>query len=483
MNPADTEIESWEAGADATGAFLEYFRCPPAFAPLKVISHSSVREGFFRFGSTLCFGKIDAAACTHAADSRLLDAVSATQTSLGSGVRLPFNPTEVIENLRRERYLVSRGRERRLRSLYYFVRPVLPSAIRRSLHQYVFGRRRASVFPAWPVDCSVEQILWSLMELVIRATDVREIPFIWFWPEGKSCAAMMTHDVEEENGAAHCDMLMDLDEGFGVKASFQLVPEGRYQDVEALVARIRKRGFETNIHDLDHDGRLYEQVGRFQKRARKINAYAQKFSMQGFRAGAMHRNQEWFDMLEFQYDMSVPTVAYLEPQSGGCCTVTPYFVGDVLELPLTTVQDHSLFFILCEHSIDLWQRQIEIISAHHGLISFIVHPDYILGERERALYCELLQYLSKQRDEQNIWLALPSEINQWWRERSKMELVRERNAWQIRGTGCERARLAYARIVDGRLNYRFADGSSPRTGESTGSRQRDVAPEHVDCGQ
>jgi len=299
------------------------------------------------------------------------------------------------------------------------------------------------------------------MELAINATGASEIPFIWFWPEGKNCAAMMTHDVEEENGAAYCDTLMDLDDSLGIKAAFQLVPEGRYGGVESLVTRIRARGFEANIHDLDHDGRLYAHVGQFQQRARKINEYARRYSMQGFRAGAMHRNQEWFGMLEFQYEMSVPTVSHLEPQSGGCCTVTPYFVGDVLELPLTTVQDHGLFYILDERSIDLWRQQIEIISAHHGLISFIIHPDYIVQTRERELYCELLRYLSGLKGVRDLWFAVPSEINRWWRERSQMRLVREQDGWRIHGTGRERARLAYARMVNGKLSYRIADQSSP----------------------
>lgn len=375
---------------------------------------------------------------------------------LGGRISLSFNPTEVIENSRRERYLVTTDSEHGFRSLYYLLRPILPFPFRRMLQRCVFRWRRGN-FPTWPVDYSVEQIFESLMQLAIQATGELEIPFIWFWPEGKNTAVMMTHDVEEENGTAHCEMLMDLDDSFGVKAAFQLIPEGRYSGVEQLVARIRLRGFETNIHDLDHDGRLYEDVQRFQKRARKINAYARKYSMEGFRAGAMHRNQEWFDMLEFQYEMSVPNASHLEPQAGGCCTVTPYFVGRLLELPLTTIQDHGLFNILGEHSIDLWKQQIEIISARHGLISFIIHPDYLVRASVRRLYRELLEYISRLREGGDIWLALPGEINRWWRERSQMRLVREGERWQIRGLGSERARLAFASLVNGKLDYRVAN--------------------------
>jgi hypothetical protein len=260
-------------------------------------------------------------------------------------------------------------------------------------------------------------------------------------------------------GAAHCDMLMDMDDSVGLKSAFQLVPEVRYDDFEQLIARCRARGFEANLHDLDHDGRLYEDLHLFRKRSQKINAYAKKYSLNGFRAGAMHRNQNWFNLLEFQYEMSVPNVSHLEPQRGGCCTVTPYFVGPLLELPLTTVQDHGLFYILGEYSIDLWKQQIQDISAHNGLISFIIHPDYIVRSRERELYRELLQYFVRLRDRRNIWFALPEEINQWWRARSEMRLVHKEGSWQISGQGSERARVAFARMSDGEVEYRLAEPS------------------------
>ena len=55
----------------------------------------------------------------------------------------------------------------------------------------------------------------------------------------------------------------------------------------------------------------------------------------------------------------------------------PYFVGKILELPLTTIQDYSLFHILGDYSINLWKQQIDIIREKNGLASFITHPDYL----------------------------------------------------------------------------------------------------------
>jgi len=101
----------------------------------------------------------------------------------------------------------------------------------------------------------------------------------------------------------------------------------------------------------------------------------------------MYRKVDWFKYLCFAYDMSVPNVAHLEPQRGGCCTVMPYFLpGGMLELPLTTIQDYSLFHILQDYSLAVWKQQIQLILDGHGLLSFTIHPDYVRPQRAQAVY-------------------------------------------------------------------------------------------------
>jgi hypothetical protein len=173
----------------------------------------------------------------------------------------------------------------------------------------------------------------------------------------------------------------------------------------------------------------------------------------------MYRNQDWYDAFNFSYDMSVPNVAHLEPQRGGCCTVMPYFIGKVLELPLTTIQDYSLFHILGDYSIDLWKSQIDLILKRNGLVSFIVHPDYVIDKRAQQVYAALLRHIAQLRDDGKIWVALPNEVNQWWRERSQMKLVRAGDDWKIEGPGSERARIAYAALEAGRLVYQIPSES------------------------
>ena len=207
------------------------------------------------------------------------------------------------------------------------------------------------------------------------------------------------------------------------------------------------------MHDLNHDGRLFRGHAEFLRRAERIRAHAREFRAEGFRSAVLYRNLDWFNDLGCSYDMSVPNVAHLDPQRGGCCTVMPYFIGEVLELPLTTTQDYSLFHVLRDYSLRLWEEQIGRIVARHGLVSFNIHPDYIREGNARAVYVALLRRLAAVRAERNVWTALPGDVNGWWRRRAAMELVHDRGAWRVAGDGCETARVAWAALDGDRLVY------------------------------
>lgn len=377
-----------------------------------------------------------------------------------SSIQLPFELNDLVDDLRLERYVPQpdRGITRRaVRNGYYFLRPLLSIAVRRRLQKIFFRGWDRVPFPRWPVDTTVEQIFEKLLVLALDARQVDSIPFIWFWPEGASSCVMMTHDVETEAGVRSCSNLMDIDEAHSIPSSFQIVPEDRYKATQEWVDGIRQRGFEINVQDLNHDGRLFNNHHSFLARAKSINQYVRAYRAKGFRAAVMYRNPDWYDALDVCYDMSIPNIAHLEPQRGGCCTVFPYFIGGILELPLTTTQDYSLFHILDDYSIELWKRQIALIQEKHGLISFIVHPDYIVTERARNTYLALLDHLAQMRQGDDIWMALPGEIDQWWRDRSQMQLVKDGDQWVIRGRGSDRARLAFASLENGRLTYTIAN--------------------------
>jgi hypothetical protein len=179
----------------------------------------------------------------------------------------------------------------------------------------------------------------------------------------------------------------------------------------------------------------------------------------------MYRNLDWLPTLNVSYDMSVPNVGHLDPQRGGCCTVMPYFIRDMVELPLTTVQDYSLFNVLQQRSLDLWKAQIRITEKEHGLVSFIIHPDYVTEPWATHLYYGLLEHLAQLRSDLRIWFTLPREIDAWWRARRAMRLTRESGRWRIVGPEAERARIAYASMESGGVAYRIEEPhGSPTVG-------------------
>lgn len=437
----------------------DYFRCPDDASSLEVAAELSPDSGFFRFGEeVVCYGHSSTGTRARDAAAPLCDVSEAVRLH-ESRAELPFDPTEVATNLRYERYAHPEGGSARtatgkaVRKAYYFARPLMPVAVRKHLQTVHLSGWRDLPFPRWPVDTTVDNLMEKLLALTIRCRGGESVPFIWFWPEGMSACAIMTHDVETETGMAFCSELMDINDSFGIPASFQVVPEERYRVTERYLEGIRNRGFEVAVHDLNHDGRLYWDRKEFDRRAAKINCYRREWGASGFRAGVLYRNQEWFDALDFEFDMSVPNVAHLDPQRGGCCTVMPYFVGNVLEMPVTATQDYSLFHILNDYSMVLWEQQIDLILQKHGLLNMIAHPDYIAGAQEQKAYKGLLAIYARLRREQNVWVVLPNEANTWWRQRSQMKIVRRGGAWRIEGEGSERAVLAMASLENDRLTY------------------------------
>jgi hypothetical protein len=385
---------------------------------------------------------------------------SCSMPPVASPLQPSFDVTQLVDNLTHERYVTNShglspggASNPLLTKLYYFLRPFLSVSVRSPLQRMYFRGWEKTTFPAWPLDLTAERLLETALLLSMKDCGVDTVPFIWFWPNGASSAAILTHDVETVKGLDFCPRLMDIDESFGFRSAFQIIPEERYPVTKAFLQEVRDRGHEINVQDLNHDGNLFRDRQQFLSRVKAINRYGRLWGAKGFRSAILYRNLNWYDALDFEYDMSVPNVGHLEPQRGGCCTVFPYFIGGLLELPLTTTQDYSLFHILREYRIDLWKAQTALIMKEHGLLSFIAHPDYLLDGRSLNTYRALLAFLAELEAEHSLWIGLPNQVNEWWRQRSKMTLVPDGKGWRIEGPGKERAQVAYASLDGDRLVY------------------------------
>ena len=208
----------------------EYYRLPRDWREYAQCDQASGQPGFFRFGSeSLCYGRCKAGTTNKLASAALHDARNDVRFE-NHTVHLPIEPAEVIDNLRRERYVLAPASNGVVRSLlvrkaYYGVRQFLPVSIRRQLQRVYFSGWRELPFPNWPVDTTVDSLHEEFLRLAMKAKGVKRVPFIWFWPEGARNCLIMTHDVETETGRDFTPNLMDLDDSRAIKASFQVVPE------------------------------------------------------------------------------------------------------------------------------------------------------------------------------------------------------------------------------------------------------------------
>jgi hypothetical protein len=457
------------ASLKAHRAFLDHTKCPPSILERMTCSPGSGPKGFFRLDGLRLYGRINGGSPSLGPGENL-PSIDALISRGEASVALPFDPTEIIDNLRFERYVgsadagVSYSADSKSisRRIYYALRPLFPVKVRRILQRAALQDWSKISFPTWPVDTTVDDFIDRLWILALEASGEEQIPFIWYWPQAFQSCAIMTHDVETGAGQEFCHTLLKLEQEYGIKSSFELVPEVRYELSQSVVNAIRQAGSEICVHGLNHDGRLFSSEALFRSRAEAINRYGRTWEAKGFRSPVMYRNLDWYDAFDFSYDMSVPNVAHVDPQRGGCCTIFPYFIGDIVELPLTTIQDYPLYNILRSDPMEMWAQQLELIVAKHGLASFIIHPDYTVERKRQDHYRELLKMLKKYGNEKNVWLALPGEVDTWWRERNSMTLTQERGSWSIRGKGSDRAALAYAKLENGKLTYVLPNGTTER---------------------
>ena len=440
--------------------FLRYTKCPPQYIQELSCASGAQRASGVRLTDPQVYGLLSTKPTPPLYPQQCHNIAEISERA--SKVRfLPFSPTEIIDTLRFERYVdglndgigYMADSASVFRRIYYGVRPLLPVPIRRVLQRLALRNWTDISFPTWPLDTTVDDFIRLLWVYVLESSGEPEIPFIWYWPKGFQSTVMMTHDVETAAGREHCRAMLLLEQEYGIRSAFEIVPEGRYEVSSDFLDTIRGAGGEVCVHGLNHDGRLFSSEQEFRRRAEIINQYAKAWGAKGFRSPVMYRNQKWYDALQFSYDMSVPNVAHLDPQRGGCCTVFPYFIGDILQLPLTTAQDYSLYNILKCDPLSFWAWQLDRIASRHGLGSFIIHPDYTIHHKKQALYRDLLKVIRQYADQRNTWLALPGEVDRWWRERDDLTLTKQMGVWTLQGRGADRAGIAFARLENGKLMF------------------------------
>src|SRR5712691_2491396 len=210
-------------------AFLDHTKCPASGVKGITCSSGTGPEGFFRLGDLRLYGRTEHGRTSPLYQDDLTRLDSFVSRSHGS-MTLPFNPTELIDNLRLEKYVSAVSSEisyiadntSTLRRVYYALRPLFPVPVRRILQRFALRDWAAIPFPAWPLDTTVEDFIEQLWVLVLEASGEKQIPFIWYWPKGFHSCAIMTHDVETAEGQDFCETMLELEREHGIRSAFVL---------------------------------------------------------------------------------------------------------------------------------------------------------------------------------------------------------------------------------------------------------------------
>jgi hypothetical protein len=299
----------------------------------------------------------------------------------------------------------------KLLDLYYFLKPAIPHGLRLKMRGRIASRKLQRSSNIWPIKESAAQR-----------------PEWWRgWPDSKSFAFVLTHDVEGRKGMERCQALAEVEMKLGFRSSFNFVPEGKYDTPSSLRSFLADNGFEVGIHDLHHDGTLYRSKAEFRAGAIRINEHLQRWQAVGFRSAFMFHNLEWLKQLNISYDASTFDTDPFEPQPDSADTIFPFWVGrsdgsGYVELPYTLAQDSTLFLVLGEKTNEIWKKKLDWIARNGGMALVNVHPDYIAlddragrAEFPVSLYEEFLSHVSKQFGD-SAWCALPRDVARFARE-------------------------------------------------------------------
>lgn len=358
-------------------------------------------------------------------------------------VVLPFDPDEAILSLWSEAYLTPTGasgtaRAKRLAMRgYYAARPAMPRSFQIWLRRRFSRIQARTRFPRWPVETALHD-LYDLLLGRLAALAGEPVPTIAPWPDPYRWALVLSHDVERRPGYENLHLLADVEKQTGFRSSWNFVPERDYTVAEERLDQLRADGFEVGLHGLYHDGRDLESRATLDQRLPAMRRYAEQWGAVGFRSPATHRDWELMPLLGFDYDSSSPDTDPFEPKSGGCCSWLPFFNRELVELPITLTQDHTVFVILEQADDSLWREKTEFLRGRGGMALLLTHPDYMLEPNLVELY---RAYLGRYAGDETAWKPLPREVSAWWRRRGASSVVRVDGGWSIEGPAADEGRV------------------------------------------
>jgi peptidoglycan/xylan/chitin deacetylase (PgdA/CDA1 family) len=243
--------------------------------------------------------------------------------------------------------------------------------------------------------------------------------------EGSGASLVLTHDVESSSGLDRMEEIAGIEERYGFKSSWNIIPKRDVINLKKL-ADISDKGHEIGIHGIWHNNReafLAEEEMRAQFRS--IAPFIRDFSVKGYRSPAWYRTGTMFKVLAefFLYDSSCLDLDLMSLSgNGGVGFMRPFIMDTgLVELPCTLPFEAPLYYgIRPEDLMGYWTPKINFIREIRGALLVNTHPEpkYLGNKKMMGIYGKLLETLAAGGWERK----LPGELAREVRECAKISM-------------------------------------------------------------
>ncbi len=285
----------------------------------------------------------------------------------------------------------------------------IPFSIRNIFINYFIRKKfhKKKLFPVFPAEKSLEVIKYIIKTLL------SETLYTFNWPNCKKYCIILTHDVDTKKGFKQIGEIQKVEEEYGFKSSWNVV--GKLYPIEhSILEYLVNKGCEIGLHGYNHDNKIaYQKESEIREKIIDCMDLIKRYNIKGFRSPSYLRSPTLFNVLQdyFLYDSSVPDVDFFSPSNlCGCCSIFPYKVGNLVELPVTIPYEIPLFIgYRIAQLNDFWKPKIDWIKEAGGMILINTHSDPHLSGNLKMIrsYKNLLAYVKK--DDEGF-TAKPSEI-------------------------------------------------------------------------
>lgn len=237
--------------------------------------------------------------------------------------------------------------------------------------------------------------------------------------KGKTSCYVVTHDVDTKQGLARAGPIKKMEERYDIESAWY-VPTGHYLLNSGTVKDLANHG-EVGVHGVRHSGNLIrmpnQKLYRLLFEAKQLLEKMSGSSVKGFRSPLLQHNSTILEQLkkaDYSYDSSIPTWEPKHPQTMspfGVGTVFPLILNNLVEIPVSIVQDHQLLYVLgltAKETLAEWFSLMTIIKEIGGCKVLLSHPEYeLLDKTNVALYEEVLNFIASDKQ---AWIGTATQL-------------------------------------------------------------------------